>query len=112
MSSPFQSSITAYAYRNTGFDYHFNAIHDGSNELFMAYKDMFEIAISQQKGSLWDIAVLYFPALDGLWVSSGSFLCTHRSLLAILARRPLPSRSKVARSHQPRGGSSYPGEEN
>ncbi|KAL1937797.1 hypothetical protein VTO73DRAFT_12816 [Trametes versicolor] len=50
-----------------GFDYHFNAIHDGSNELFMAYKDMFEIAISQQKGSLWDIAVLYFPALDGLW---------------------------------------------
>lgn len=37
----------------------------------MAYKDMFEIAISQQKGSLWDIAVLYFPALDGLWVSRG-----------------------------------------
>lgn len=35
----------------------------------MAYKDMFEIAISQQKGSLWDIAVLYFPILDGLWVS-------------------------------------------
>ncbi|KAF9452348.1 cytochrome-450 hydroxylase [Macrolepiota fuliginosa MF-IS2] len=32
-----------------GFDYHFNAIHDESNELFLAYKEMFEVAISQGK---------------------------------------------------------------
>ncbi|KAH9891880.1 cytochrome-450 hydroxylase [Cubamyces lactineus] len=50
-----------------GFDYHFNAIHDQSNELFMAYKDMFETAISQQKGSLWDLLALYFPILDKIW---------------------------------------------
>ncbi|KAI0354829.1 cytochrome-450 hydroxylase [Trametes cingulata] len=50
-----------------GFDYQFNAIRDESNELFMAYKDMFETAISQQKGSLWDLAALYFPVIDKLW---------------------------------------------
>lgn len=30
-----------------GFDYHFNAIQNEDNELFKAYKDMFEFAISQ-----------------------------------------------------------------
>ena len=34
----------------------------------MAYKDMFETAISQQKGSLWDLLALYFPILDKIWV--------------------------------------------
>jgi len=30
-----------------GFDYHFNAIQNEDNELFNAYKDMFEVSISQ-----------------------------------------------------------------
>ncbi|KAI0642921.1 cytochrome-450 hydroxylase [Trametes meyenii] len=50
-----------------GFDYSFNAIQDQSNELFMAYKDMFEIAISQQKGGLWDLAAMYFPILNRIF---------------------------------------------
>ncbi|KAI0763556.1 cytochrome-450 hydroxylase [Trametes elegans] len=50
-----------------GFDYHFNAIRDESNELFMAYKEMFEIAVSQHTGKLWDVVVLYFPELDRLF---------------------------------------------
>ena len=32
---------------SSGFDYHFNAIQNEDNELFKAYKDMFEFAISQ-----------------------------------------------------------------
>ncbi|RPD56633.1 cytochrome-450 hydroxylase [Lentinus tigrinus ALCF2SS1-7] len=47
-----------------GFDYQFNAIHDESNELFMAYKEMFEIAVSQQGGGLWELAIVYAPILD------------------------------------------------
>ncbi|KAI0693851.1 cytochrome-450 hydroxylase [Cerioporus squamosus] len=47
-----------------GFDYEFNAIHDESNELFMAYKEMFEIAVSQQGGGFWELAIVYAPILD------------------------------------------------
>ncbi len=47
-----------------GFDYQFNAIHDESNELFMAYKEMFEIAVSQQGGGLWELVIVYAPFLD------------------------------------------------
>ncbi|EJF55866.1 cytochrome-450 hydroxylase [Dichomitus squalens LYAD-421 SS1] len=47
-----------------GFDYEFNAIHDESNELFAAYKEMFEIAVSQQGGGLWELAIVYAPILD------------------------------------------------
>ncbi|KXN90645.1 Cytochrome P450 4F1 [Leucoagaricus sp. SymC.cos] len=43
-----------------GFDYHFNAIQDESNELFLAYKEMFEVAISQ--GSPWrTMLTIYLP---------------------------------------------------
>ena len=47
----------------TGFDYNFNAIEDESNELFNAYKDMFEIGISQ--GS-W---VSTFITIYAPWIS-------------------------------------------
>jgi hypothetical protein len=51
-----------------GFDYHFNAIEDGSNELFMAYKEMFEISISQGQGPR-SILSIYLPIIDTLFVS-------------------------------------------
>jgi hypothetical protein len=54
-----------------GFGYHFSAIDNETNELFCAYKEMFEIAISQGQ-KLRDILVIYFPILDALWVSSKS----------------------------------------
>ena len=54
-----------------GFDYQFNAIHDDSNELFLAYKEMFEIAVSQQGGGLWELAIMYVPILDRLSVRHG-----------------------------------------
>ncbi|PIL35085.1 cytochrome P450 [Ganoderma sinense ZZ0214-1] len=47
-----------------GFDYQFNAIQDESNELFTAYKEMFEIAVSQQGGGLWELLIVYLPILD------------------------------------------------
>ncbi|KAF7983790.1 hypothetical protein HWV62_19013 [Athelia sp. TMB] len=49
-----------------GFDYRFNAIQGDSNELFCAYKDMFEVAISQGQG-LRCIANVYFPILETIW---------------------------------------------
>ena len=48
-----------------GFDYQFNAIENEGNELFSAYKDMFEVAVSQQsQGALKSILVVYFPIID------------------------------------------------
>lgn len=49
-----------------GFDYHFNAIQDETNELFCAYKEMFEIAISQGQ-ELRSILGIYFPLLNTLY---------------------------------------------
>ncbi|EPQ57508.1 cytochrome P450 [Gloeophyllum trabeum ATCC 11539] len=51
-----------------GFDYEFNAIQDESNELFLAYKEMFEIAISQSAGgALRSVLAIYFPIIDKLF---------------------------------------------
>ncbi|ETW80421.1 cytochrome P450 monooxygenase 43 [Heterobasidion irregulare TC 32-1] len=46
-----------------GFDYQFNAIQNESNELFCAYKDMFEVAISQGQ-SIKSIASIYLPIIS------------------------------------------------
>ncbi|KIK97745.1 hypothetical protein PAXRUDRAFT_824616 [Paxillus rubicundulus Ve08.2h10] len=48
-----------------GFDYHFNAIQNESDELFAAYKEMFEIAVSQGDG-LRTVLGIYFPLLNVL----------------------------------------------
>lgn len=51
-----------------GFDYQFNAIQDETNELFCAYKDMFEIAVSQ--GSAFrSVLGIYLPVLNKIFVS-------------------------------------------
>ena len=54
--------------RSTGFDYNFNAIQNESDELFCAYKEMFEIAIAQDDG-IRAVLGLYFPILNVLFVS-------------------------------------------
>jgi len=46
-----------------GFDYNFNAIQNESNELFLAYKEMFEVAISQGV-AVRNIIRIYAPWLD------------------------------------------------
>ena len=60
-----------------GFDYQFNSIQDETNELFCAYKDMFEIAVSQ--GSAFrSVLGIYFPVLNKVFVSPlfpKSFAC-------------------------------------
>ncbi|KZT41436.1 cytochrome P450 [Sistotremastrum suecicum HHB10207 ss-3] len=45
-----------------GFDYQFHAIQDESNEVYLAYKDMFEIAISQGQ-NLKSIIGIYLPII-------------------------------------------------
>ncbi|KAJ8583795.1 cytochrome-450 hydroxylase [Rhizopogon salebrosus TDB-379] len=49
-----------------GFDYHFNAIQNESDELFAAYKEMFEIAVSQGDG-VRTVLGIYFPFLNTLF---------------------------------------------
>ncbi|KAF5354697.1 hypothetical protein D9756_005236 [Leucocoprinus leucothites] len=46
-----------------GFDYNFNSIQDESNELFIAYKDMFEMALAQGNPVVTLLAI-YFPWLN------------------------------------------------
>ncbi|KAJ7845922.1 cytochrome P450 [Mycena leptocephala] len=49
-----------------GFDYNFNAIHDETNELFVAYKDMFEVAISQST-MFRTLLSIYLPTVNRLF---------------------------------------------
>lgn len=65
--------------RSTGFDYHFDAIQNESDELFSAYKEMFETAVSQQKDEIRTLLGIYFPILNVLFVSRHSAVskCFH-----------------------------------
>ena len=58
-----------------GFDYNFNAIKDESNELFAAYKEMFEIAISQSH-PVWTLLRIYASFMSALLASSSSSLAS------------------------------------
>ncbi|KII92075.1 hypothetical protein PLICRDRAFT_36852 [Plicaturopsis crispa FD-325 SS-3] len=49
-----------------GFDYDFSALHDESNELFAAYKEMFEVAVSRNQG-LRTIVGIYCPWVNALF---------------------------------------------
>lgn len=51
-----------------GFDYHFNATEDESEEVYGAYRRMFDVA---DKGPrMKGVLELYFPIIRKLWVSS------------------------------------------
>ncbi|KAF8200874.1 cytochrome P450 [Pholiota molesta] len=52
-----------------GFDYNFNAIENESNELFSAYKEMFEVAVSQSN-PLRTIFRIYFPLISSIFPDS------------------------------------------
>ena len=53
----------------SGFDYDFNSIEDGTNELFCAYREMLELSVSQQKNPVRALIRIYFPITDILFVS-------------------------------------------
>ncbi|KAA1472890.1 cytochrome P450 [Dentipellis sp. KUC8613] len=50
-----------------GFDYQFNAIHNEDNELFCAYKDMFEVAVSQGQSMIKSVLGIYFPIINKIF---------------------------------------------
>src|SRR6266436_5163675 len=62
--APFFSNCISFS---VGFDYNFNAIENESNELFSAYKEMFEVAISQSR-PIRTIFRIYAPFLSSLFV--------------------------------------------
>ncbi|KAJ7703297.1 cytochrome P450 [Mycena rosella] len=49
-----------------GFEYNFNSIQDETNELFLAYKDMFEVAISQGT-PFRTLLSIYLPSVNKLF---------------------------------------------
>ncbi|KAG9003004.1 hypothetical protein FRB94_001626 [Tulasnella sp. JGI-2019a] len=51
-----------------GFDYSLNAIENEDNELYLAYKAMFDSAINRGQ-SLRSIASIFFPIIDRIWPS-------------------------------------------
>ena len=51
-----------------GFDYAFNAIDGESNELFSAYKEMFEVTLALGNPTR-DIIRVYFPFIDTIFVN-------------------------------------------
>ncbi|KAJ6474217.1 cytochrome-450 hydroxylase [Mycena sanguinolenta] len=49
-----------------GFDYSFNSIQDETNEVFIAYRDMFEVAVSQ--GTMFrSLLSIYLPTINQLF---------------------------------------------
>ena len=59
--------LTLPAVSSLAFDYHLNAIQNEENELLRAYKDMFEIGISQAQ-NFRQLVSFYFPIYDRLFV--------------------------------------------
>lgn len=57
------------AHPSLGFDYEFNSIDDATNELFCAYKEMFELAVSQNKNPMRQLLGIYFPIINVVLVS-------------------------------------------
>ena len=53
---------------NSGFDYEFNAIQDEKNEVYLAYKDMFDVGVNQGQ-DLKAIFCVYFPIFTPILVS-------------------------------------------
>ncbi|KAF7361970.1 Cytochrome-450 hydroxylase [Mycena venus] len=62
----FLSRVTFDVIGLAGFEYSFNSIQDETNELFVAYKDMFEVAISQ--GTMFrTLLSIYLPTINQLF---------------------------------------------
>ena len=59
----------AFNANNTpGFDYDFNSIKNDTNELFCAYREMFELSISQNQQIMRQLLGIYFPIVDVIFV--------------------------------------------
>lgn len=80
--------------RPAGFDYHFNAIQNESDELFSAYKEMFEIA---QGSAIRTVLGIYFPFLDVLFVSIGT--AQFQSVCDIPSAQPDERAKTIKRCH-------------
>ncbi|KAI0337211.1 cytochrome P450 [Trametopsis cervina] len=52
---------------SAGFDYEFNAIQGGDDELLRAYVDMFDAVLSKNKRPFWRTIALYWPILDRIF---------------------------------------------
>ncbi|EGN99960.1 hypothetical protein SERLA73DRAFT_180296 [Serpula lacrymans var. lacrymans S7.3] len=93
-----------------GFDYHFNAIQNESDELFTAYKEMFEIAVSQGQG-FRTILAIYFPIINRLFPDHRA-RTVHRcqEVIRRVAGR-LVQQKKAKISEGDKGGSTYAGKD-
>ncbi|KAF8525162.1 cytochrome-450 hydroxylase [Hysterangium stoloniferum] len=66
-----------------GFDYAFDAIQDETNEIYLAYRDMFDAALN--RGQDWTtVAGVYFPIFNKYWRSEKN--CVIENSLAVIQR--------------------------
>ncbi|KAG8963091.1 hypothetical protein FRC03_003456 [Tulasnella sp. 419] len=68
----------------TGFDYEFNAIENENNEVYLAYKNMFDVVINQNDQPLRSLATVLFPPID--WVMPSKAVKTVRQSHEIIYR--------------------------
>ncbi|KAF9778030.1 cytochrome P450 [Thelephora terrestris] len=61
------SRITFDVIGAAGFDYDFNSIKNDTNELFCAYREMFELSISQNQNVMRQLLSIYFPIVNVLF---------------------------------------------
>lgn len=55
----------------TGFNYVFNAIENEDNAVYLAYKEMFDLAVNGGQ-NLRALGSIWYPWLDTIWVSPTS----------------------------------------
>ncbi|KAG8906601.1 hypothetical protein FRC01_007948, partial [Tulasnella sp. 417] len=55
----------------TGFDYVFNAIENEDNDVYLAYKDMFDLSINQGQ-NLRALMGIWYPWLDTIWPTAAT----------------------------------------
>jgi hypothetical protein len=68
-----------------GFDYHFHSLHDESEDVYLAYRKMFNIA---DKGpGLKSLIELYFPWVERFFVRSSLICRTCELTRPLVARR-------------------------
>jgi hypothetical protein len=93
-----------------GFDYHFNAIQEETDELFLAYRDMFETTIAQSQSSR-SLLCMIVPLLNKFMVMMPFISSFEKALTLKSARCIYEIDCEGARSHRTYCAQAYSREE-
>ncbi|KAG6897407.1 hypothetical protein C0992_001914 [Termitomyces sp. T32_za158] len=93
-----------------GFGYEFNAIKDETNELFCAYNDMFEVAISQGN-ALRALFNIYFPSISRLFPDKSMRIVerSHKTIYRVASQLIEENKRKIQEAEK--SGTSFLGKD-